>query len=186
MQENQLLKSCLKGESSGYNALYAQYAPKMLVVCSRYVSDFDDAQDLLQEGFIKVFEELHRFRNEGSLEGWIRRIMVNSALNHYKKYSNVKYQTDDISQLKFDVPDDNIVDIESQLNNNELLNLVQTLSPTYRMVFNLYVFEGYKHQEIAKQLGIGEGTSKSNLQDARRILQQKIIAINKEAKTRLT
>ena len=186
MQENQLIKSCLKGESSGYNALYAQYAPKMLVVCSRYVSDFDDAKDLLQEGFIKVFEELHRFKSEGSLEGWIRRIMVNSALNYYKKYSHIKYQTDDISQLKYDIPDDALVDIESQLNNEELLNLVQTLSPAYRMVFNLYVFEGYKHQEIAKQLGIGEGTSKSNLQDARRILQHKINSIYKESKTRLT
>lgn len=186
MQENQLIKSCLKGESSGYNALYSMYAPKMLVVCSRYVSDFDDAQDLLQEGFIKVFEELHRFRHEGSLEGWIRRIMVNSALNHQKKYINIQYQTDDISQLKYDIPDVAIVDIESQLNNQELLKLVQTLPPSYRMVFNLYVFEGYKHQEIAKLLGIGEGTSKSNLQDARRILQNKINSISKEAKTRLT
>jgi RNA polymerase sigma-70 factor (ECF subfamily) len=184
LQENQLIKSCLKGESSAYNTLYAQYAPKMLVVCSRYVSDSDDAQDLLQEGFIKVFEELHRFRNEGSLEGWIRRIMVNSALNHYKKYSNIKYQTEDISQLKYDIPDVAIVDIESQLNNEELLKLVQTLPPSYRMVFNLYVFEGYKHHEIAKQLGIREGTSKSNLQDARRILQQKINTINKETKNR--
>lgn len=182
MQENQLIKSCLKGESSGYNALYAMYAPKMLVVCSRYVSDFNDAQDLLQEGFIKVFEELHRFRNEGSLEGWIRKIMVNSALNHHKKYSNIQYQTDDISQLKYDVPDESNIDIESQLNNEMLLGLVQTLSPAYRMVFNLYVFEGYKHHEIAKQLGIGEGTSKSNLQDARRILQQKINTLNKETK----
>jgi RNA polymerase sigma-70 factor, ECF subfamily len=184
LQENQLIKSCLKGESSGYNALYAKYAPKMLVVCTRYVSDFDDAKDLLQEGFIKVFEELHRFRNEGSLEGWIRRIMVNSALNYYKKYSHIKYQTDDISQLKNDIPDQTIVDIESQINNEELLNLVQTLPPCYRMVFNLYVFEGYKHQEIAKQLGIREGTSKSNLQDARRLLQHKINTIQKEAKTR--
>ncbi|MES2519802.1 MAG: RNA polymerase sigma factor [Bacteroidota bacterium] len=185
MQEHQLIKSCLKGEASGYNTLYAQYAPKMLVLCSRYVTDFDDAKDLLQEGFIKVFEELHRFRNEGSLEGWIRRIMVNEALNNYKKVSKIQHQTDDIGVVHHEIPCESIVDVESQLNNKELLALVQTLPPSYRMVFNLYVFEGYKHQEIAKKLGIGEGTSKSNLQDARRLLQLKINTINKEAKTRL-
>ena len=185
MEDSQLIKSCLQGEESAYNALYTKYAPKMLVVCSRYVTDYEDASDLLQEGFIKVFEELHRFRNEGSLEGWIRRIMVNNALNHYKKMTTTKYQTDDISELKYDIADDSNVDIDSQLSNNELLLLVQTLPPSYRMVFNLYVFEGYKHHEIATKLGIGEGTSKSNLQDARRLLQQKLNVLNKEIKTDL-
>lgn len=185
MQESQLIKSCLKGEASAYNALYETYAPKMLVVCSRYVTDYEDAKDLLQEGFIKVFEELHRFRNEGSFEGWIRRIIVNNALNHYKKMTTTKYQTDDINELKYDITDDSNIGIDSQLSNNELLALVQSLPPGYRMVFNLYVFEGYKHHEIANKLGIGEGTSKSNLQDARRLLQQKLNTLNKETKSRL-
>lgn len=185
MEENQLIKSCLKGESSGYNTLYAQYAPKMLVVCSRYLTDFDDAKDILQEGFIKVFEQLHRFRNEGSLEGWIRRIMVNEALNHLKKSNKIQQQTDDIDLLSHEIPDETFIQIESQLSNEDLLALVQTLPPSYRMVFNLFVFDGYKHHEIAVKLGIGEGTSKSNLQDARRLLQHKINTVFKEAKTRI-
>ncbi len=174
----------MRGEASAYESLYHKYAPKMLVVCKRYVSDYEDAKDLLQEGFMKVFQELHRFRNEGSFEGWIRRIMVNIALEHYKKIVKPNHNLEDISLLNdYTQPVDN-QDIESQLSAEELLLLVQTLPPAYRMVFNLYVFEGLKHHEIAKQLGIGEGTSKSNLQDARRILQKKIVTMTKEAKTR--
>ncbi|AXE21498.1 hypothetical protein DR864_11140 [Runella rosea] len=156
----------------------------MMVVCKRYVSDYEDAKDLLQEGFMKVFQELHRFRNEGSFEGWIRRIMVNVSLEHYKKMVKLHHQLDDISLLNDHSQPIADEDIESQLSADELLLLVQSLPPSYRMVFNLYVFEGFKHQEIAKQLGIGEGTSKSNLQDARRLLQKKILTMNKEAKTR--
>jgi RNA polymerase sigma-70 factor, ECF subfamily len=182
LQEKELINSCLKGESAGFNELYKRFAPKMLVVCMRYVSDGDDAKDLLQDGFIKVFVELHRFKNEGSLEGWIRRIMVNIALNNYKKTIKISHITDDISLLKSDVSNHENEDIENFLSNEELLKLVQSLTPAYRMVFNLYVFEGFKHNEIAEKLGIKEGTSKSNLQDARIILQKKIIAISKEAK----
>jgi len=156
----------------------------MMVVCKRYVGDFEDAKDLLQEGFMKVFQELHRFRNEGSFEGWIRRIMVNVSLEHYKKIVKLNFQSEDIALLNDYSQPMADQDIESQLSADELLLLVQTLPPAYRMVFNLYVFEGFKHHEIAKQLGIGEGTSKSNLQDARRILQKKIVTMNKEAKTR--
>jgi RNA polymerase sigma-70 factor, ECF subfamily len=184
LPESQLIKACLRGEAFAYERLYQQFAPKMMVVCKRYVSDYEDAKDLLQEGFMKVFQELHRFRNEGSFEGWIRRIMVNVSLEHYKKVVKPSHQLDDISllnDLSQPVTDE---DIESRLSADELLLLVQGLPPSYRMVFNLYVFEGFKHHEIAKQLGIGEGTSKSNLQDARRLLQKRILMMNKEAKTR--
>lgn len=177
MQEKELIKSCLKGDAEGYNALYEQYAPKMLGVCARYAKDFDDAKDLLQEGFIKVFEGLHTFRFEGSLEGWIRRIMINEALNYYKKLGQLKFQNTDLSQVNFEIKD-NSTDIISELSHQELLDLIQTLSPRYRLVFNLYVIEGYKHHEIGTLLGIGEGTSKSNLQDARRVLQQKLSNLN--------
>jgi len=184
LPESQLIKACLRGEAFAYKRLYQKYAPKMMVVCKRYVSDYEDAKDLLQEGFMKVFQELHRFRNEGSFEGWIRRIMVNVSLEHYKKTVKLGHQLDDISLLNDHSQPTADQDIESQLSADELLLLVQSLPPSYRMVFNLYVFEGFKHQEIAKQLGIGEGTSKSNLQDARRLLQKKILTMNKEAKTR--
>lgn len=184
LPESQLIKACLRGEASAYEDLYRRYAPKMMVVCKRYVGDYEDAKDLLQEGFMKIFQELHRFRNEGSFEGWIRRIMVNISLEHYKKTVKPNQQLDDILLLNDYSQPIADQDIESQLSAEELLLLVQTLPPAYRMVFNLYVFEGFKHHEIAKQLGIGEGTSKSNLQDARRILQKKILTMNKEAKTR--
>lgn len=177
MQEKELIKSCLKGEAEGYNALYEQYAPKMLGVCARYAKDLDDAKDLLQDGFIKVFEGLNKFRFEGSLEGWIRRIMINEALNYYKRQGQLKFQNTELSQLNFEIKDDT-TDIISELSHQELLDLIQALSPKYRLVFNLYVIEGYKHHEIATLLGIGEGTSKSNLQDARRSLQQKIYNLN--------
>ncbi len=184
MPESQLIKACLRGEASAYEDLYRRYAPKMMVVCKRYVGDYEDAKDLLQEGFMKVFQELHRFRNEGSFEGWIRRIMVNVSLEHYKKIVKLNFQSEDIALLNDYSQPIADQDIESLLSAEELLLLVQTLPPAYRMVFNLYVFEGFKHHEIAKKLGIGEGTSKSNLQDARRILQKKILTMNKEAKTR--
>lgn len=184
LPESQLIKACLRGEASAYEDLYRRYAPKMMVVCKRYVGDYEDAKDLLQEGFMKVFQELHRFRNEGSFEGWIRRIMVNVSLEHYKKIVKPNHQLEDITLLNDHSQPATDQNIESQLSADELLLLVQALPPAYRMVFNLYVFEGFKHHEIAKLLGIGEGTSKSNLQDARRILQKKILTMNKEAKTR--
>jgi RNA polymerase sigma-70 factor, ECF subfamily len=184
LPESQLIKACLRGEASAYEDLYRRYAPKMLVVCKRYVGDYEDAKDLLQEGFMKVFQELHRFRNEGSFEGWIRRIMINVSLEHYKKIVKTSHQLEDITLLNDYSQPTTDQNIESQLSAEELLLLVQALPPAYRVVFNLYVFEGFKHHEIAKQLGIGEGTSKSNLQDARRILKRKILIMNKEAKTR--
>lgn len=184
LPESQLIKACLRGEASAYEDLYRRYAPKMMVVCKRYVGDYEDAKDLLQDGFMKVFQELHRFRNDGSFEGWIRRIMVNTSLEYYRKTAKPNLQLEDITLLNEYAQPATDQNIESQLFADELLRLVQALPPAYRMVFNLYVFEGFKHHEIAKLLGIGEGTSKSNLQDARRILQKKILTMNKEAKTR--
>ncbi len=184
MQEHQLIKACLRGEASAYEKLYYTYAPKMVVVCRRYVGNHEDIDDLIQIGFMKVFQELHRFRNEGSLEGWIRRIMVNLCLDHYKKTVKPQQQVVDISQTQEQLHLSSEQDIVSMLSAEELLHLIETLPPTYRLVFNLYVFEGYKHHEIADQLGIAEGTSKSNLRDARQILQKKIVRMNKEAKPR--
>ena len=169
--QEEIIKRCLKGDETAFSTLYLQFSSKMMVVCTRYSSDYESAQDLLQEGFIRVFQHLHQFKNEGSLEGWIRRIIVNLALETYRKNVNLRHQAELPSEYESEHPL-SAEDILSQLNANELLSLVQQLPPTYRLVFNLYEFEGAKHHEIAQQLGISEGTSKSNLHDAKKLLQK--------------
>ena len=144
----------------------------MFTVCLRYAKDRHEAEEILQEGFIKVFSSLHQYRGDGSLEGWIRRVMVTTALQRLRSRTplHVVLSVDVDAQGE---PADN-ERIESNLNAKELLSLVQALPTVYRAVFNLYVFEGYKHKEIAEALNISEGTSKSNLYDARQWLQEKI------------
>lgn len=170
--ETEIIKRCLKGDEKAYSTLYKLFASKMMLVCLRYASSTDEAKDLLQEGFIRVFQHLYQYKGEGSLEGWIRKIMVNVSLEFYRK-KNTNYTSIDL-QLESNTYNALVSteDILSKLQAEELLTLVQKLPPTYRLVFNLYEFEGYKHHEIAQKLGITEGTSKSNLHDARRILQR--------------
>jgi len=141
----------------------------MFGVCLRYTDNKDDAQDILQEGFIKVFKNIQSFRRQGSFEGWIRRIMVHTSIEHYRR--NSRYFMVDIEEarsLSFDA------DVLSNLGRNEILDLVQQLPVGYRTVFNLYVIEGYPHQEIADMLQITVGTSKSQLSRGKKILQEKI------------
>jgi RNA polymerase sigma-70 factor, ECF subfamily len=144
----------------------------MYTVCLRYANDRDEAKDLLQEGFIKVFDCLHQYKFEGSFEGWMKRVVVNNALQKIRSRSPLHA----IIPIE-NVPETEAVgekDILSHLGTKELLQLVQELPTIYRMVFNLYVFEGMKHKEISKLLEISAGTSKSNLHDARIILQKKL------------
>ena len=146
----------------------------MFVVCLRYSRTRDEAEDILQEGFIKVFQFLHQFKNDGSLENWMKKIMVNCALQRLKNRSRM------VPVLNIDLYNEKLFfeeDIESNIRSRELLQHVMSLPPGYKAVFNLYVFEGYKHREIAEILGISEGTSKSNLSDARDYLQKQL---NKE------
>jgi RNA polymerase sigma-70 factor (ECF subfamily) len=169
--EEELVKGCLAGIPAFQRALYKRYAPKMLTVCIRYANSREEAEDMLQEGFIIVFEKLAQFKMQGSFEGWIRRIMVNKSIENYRKASKV-YPVLDIDNVE-----DNFVspeDIISNLSSKELLNMILELPPMYKMVFNLYAFEGMTHKEIAQNLGIAEGTSKSNLSDARTLLKKKI------------
>lgn len=169
MLETNLIKDCIKGDRQAQSTLYAMYVPRMFQVCLRYSKSREEAEDILQEGFLKTFQFLHQFKNEGSLEGWIRKIMINCALQRLRTRStlapvfNIESYKE---QLVFDVS------VESHLSSKELLKLVMSLPPAYNAVFNLYVFEGYKHREIAEMLGISEGTSKSNLSDARTYLQK--------------
>lgn len=171
-QHYQLIQGCIKKERYSQSRLYEQFAPSMFGVCLRYAKNREEAEEILQEGFLKVFEFIHQFRADGSFEGWIRKIMVNCALQRYRSKVTM-YAVVNIDALGIE-PKSN-EDIINRLGTKELLQLIRQLPPAYRMVFNLYVFEGMKHREIARHLGISEGTSKSNLSDARSILQKAVI-----------
>jgi RNA polymerase sigma-70 factor (ECF subfamily) len=151
--------------------LYRRFAPKMYAVCLRYANNADDAQDLLQEGFIKVYRNLHRFRAEGSFEGWIRRVFVNTSIEHFRKKSA---KLSMVSEKEESTIEDTDITALENLAAKDIINIVQELSPGYRTVFNLYVIEGYSHKEIAELLDISEGTSKSQLARAKAVLQKKI------------
>ena len=170
--EETLINQCIGWDKRAQSMLYRQHSAKMFSVCLRYARNREEAEDVLQEGFMKVFEKIHTFKHQGSLEGWIRRIMVNTAIQKYREGKaasglvvNVEYYPD------HDMSSGNALDA---IGAKELLALIQRLTPAYQMVFNLYVFEGLKHREIAEQLGISEGTSKSNLADARTILKKEL------------
>jgi len=171
-QTKELIQSCIDGDRYSQSRLYEQYAPKMFAVCMRYSKNREEAEDILQDGFVKVFRSLHSFKFAGSLEGWIRKIMVYTAVANYRTKSKM-HAIINIEGME-NIEMINNEDIVALLGKKELLNMVQSLPPMYRMVFNLYVFEGLKHREIARELGVSEGTSKSNLFDAKMILQRAV------------
>jgi RNA polymerase sigma-70 factor (ECF subfamily) len=177
-----LIKKCIEWDSSAQNRLYDKFASKMLAVCFRYSRNKEEAEDILHEGFMKVFENIHKFRSEGSLEGWIRKIMYHTAIQKFRSRKEVE-NTISIDHNHLNLSHHSSSDILSQIGVKELIQLIQNLPPKYQIVFNLYVFEGLKHREIAEKLGVTEGTSKSNLSDARAILQREI---NKTLKTPMT
>lgn len=170
-----LIRGCVAGDRQAQNRLYAQFATRLFVVCQRYASSRSEAEDVLQEGFIRIFTHIAQFKHEGSFEGWMRRIMVNCALQRYAAKSRMAPVVSMQEELHGGSEDNKA---HSTIGQKELLALVQKLPPTYRMVFNLYVFEGMKHREIAELLGISEGTSKSNLSDARSILQREVLKLD--------
>lgn len=175
-QLDKLIRPCIKGDRRSQRELYDLLAPKMFVVCLRYSKNREDAEEVLQEGFINVFTHLKQYSSTGSFEGWVRRIMVNCALRKFQHKSHL-HAVINIEDLNYGNREDQ--NIYSLLNVKELIKLVQLLTPAYRMVFNLYVFEKMKHREIAQHLGISEGTSKSNLSDAKIILQKAIQKMNR-------
>jgi RNA polymerase sigma-70 factor (ECF subfamily) len=147
----------------------------MMGVCLRYTNNYEEAQDVLQDGFIKVFNKLSKFVNKGSLEGWVRRIMVNTALDHYRK--NKKFQKDiEIDAVSFKLEKQEYI-VES-INAQDLLKIIQTIPEGYRVVFNLFAIEGYSHKEIAEQLGVTESTSKSQFSRAKKMLRKILIERN--------
>ena len=170
INEPDLIDGCLKGDRRMQEELYNRFAPKMYAVCLRYSNTAENAQDLLQEGFIKIFRNLNRFRGEGSFEGWIRRIFINTSIEYYRKKTNVF----SIAEKEDLLIEDSSISALDKLAEADIINLVQDLSPGYRTVFNLYTIEGYSHKEIGILLNISEGTSKSQLARAKGILKKKV------------
>lgn len=169
--DSDLIKGCIEGNRRSQEELYKRFSSKMYAVCMRYAGNSDDAQDMLQDGFVKVFKNLEKFRGEGSFEGWVRRIFVNTAIEHLRR----KTQLVSIGEKEErTIPQNEKTAIDS-LAEKDILALIQQLSPGYRTVFNMYVIEGYTHKDIGEILGISEGTSKSQLARARVILQQMVI-----------
>ncbi|OIP00236.1 MAG: hypothetical protein AUJ98_08515 [Bacteroidetes bacterium CG2_30_33_31] len=169
--DEELIKGCLEGNTKYQKLLFDTFAPKMLGVVSRYFSSTPEAQDALQDGFIKVFLKLDDFKNAGSFEGWIRRIMINTSLNLIRK--NIKHNFNlDIDEIQEIIKDDS--QEYDRLTTDEMLNIIRKMPLGYRTVFNLYEIEGFHHNEIAAELGISVNTSKSQLLKARQYLQKRV------------
>ena len=174
-----IINECASGNARAQEKLYRMFAPKMFGVCLRYAKDRTEAEDNLQEGFVKVFSNMESFRHEGSFEGWMRRIMVNVSLSKFRK-QHVLYPVEDMGKYDSAQVSD---DILAKIGAEELLGLIQKLPPRYRMVFNLFVLEGLNHQEISEEMNISVGTSKSNLARARDILKRKVLKLYGEVES---
>jgi len=170
ISESDLLAGCLEGNRRMQEELYRRFSPKMYAVCLRYAGNAEEAEDILQEGFIKVFKKLNSFRSEGSFEGWVRRIFVNTAIEHFRR----KRYLMPVTEKEENTIEGKYLSVLDDLAARDIMMLVQDLSPGYRTVFNLYVVEGYTHKEIADMMGISEGTSKSQLSRAKVILQDMV------------
>lgn len=182
LTEKELIHSCIKGNRNSQRLLYEQYSGKLFALCLRYAKDRTDAEDFLQEGFIKIYTNLGQYKFEGSFEGWMRRIMVTTALQHLRKdKQNPEYELPEKHLALADDKDD-VID---KLSADELVAQIQLLPTGYRTVFNLYVLEEFSHKEIAAELGISEGTSKSQLARAR-LLLQKMVKKNENIQDKFT
>lgn len=175
MTERELIEGCLRGSALHQRALYDRFSGKMYAVCIRYAKTPSDAADLLQEGFIKVFGKIGQYHYQGSFEGWIRRVMVNTCLRAYQRQRFEMEQSGLESLPDPSVPPDAV----SNLSEVDLLGLIAQLPEGYRLVFNLVAIEGYTHAEVAEILGIQEGTSRSQLTKARRWLAEQLLLLEK-------
>ncbi|MGH1435306.1 MAG: RNA polymerase sigma factor [Lewinella sp.] len=174
MTEQELISACQKQDPLAQRRLYETFSPKMLGVCRRYLSRAEDAEDVLVEGFCKVFQNLEQYTGKGSFEGWVRRIMVNESLMFLRKKHALRnaYEIKEYFDLR---SDQNVV---AELAAQDILYLLDQLPTGYRTVFNLYVIEGFKHREIAEELGISINTSKSQLILAKKRLQESLLNVN--------
>lgn len=177
MDDKTLVYECAKGSSRAQRALFDKFAPKMLAVCLRYVKKTDDAEDVLQDAFVKIFQKIGEFKMEGSLEGWIRRIMVNTALDALRKNKKLlgDVSIDDVSyKVSFDDYSFDHMDVA------HLMRLINEMPDGYRVVFNMFAIEGYSHKEIADTLGVSENTSKSQYSRARAFLRNQLEQLERD------
>jgi RNA polymerase sigma factor (sigma-70 family) len=175
MTEEAILQGCLKNNAASQKALYLKYSAKMLVVCYRYAHNREDAEDMLQEGFIKVFSQIHTFENRGALEGWIRRIVVHTCINNLKKNKRFNESVDIIHASSIQVREENIPSI---IQAKEVVECIRILPIGYRTVLNLYAIEGFSHKEISSMLDIEESTSRSQYTRAKAMLEDMLIRKN--------
>lgn len=175
MDLEKIIQGCLRGDRISQKQLFDRYSGKMLAVCLRYSRHRMEAEDLLQDGFIKVFTNLEQYKSEGPFEQWVRKIMINNAIKncHRKSFQNEFTAGDDLPDS---VEEPEVIDKMAEI---ELLNMINELPDGYRMVFNLYAIEGYSHKEIADSLQIEESTSRSQLVKARKALQEKLLKYQK-------
>ncbi|MBN1338876.1 MAG: sigma-70 family RNA polymerase sigma factor [Bacteroidales bacterium] len=177
MSTGQIVKDCRAGKRKAQNLLYRMYSAQMLGVCMRYGNDLHEAEDMLQEGFIKVFQNIRQYKGTGPLQAWIRRIIVNTAINHLKRNARHKLHFDYSDGLVDDIADESEEDYP-ETDPEVIIGMIRDLPEGYRMVLNLFVFEGFGHKEIAGLLGISENTSKTQLFKARESLKKKLSLIN--------
>ncbi|MCB0490332.1 MAG: sigma-70 family RNA polymerase sigma factor [Cyclobacteriaceae bacterium] len=175
LQDEELIKGCAKGDRASQKALYERYCRKMMVTCQRYARDEAEAEDTLQEGFVKVFKHLPNFRFESKLSTWMTRIMINTALNKQRQRLNMLPMVD-VEEVQIKMDEELSL---TQFHLNELLSIVRTLPDGCRIVFNLFAIEGYSHKEIGEMLSISVGTSKSQYNRARSLLQERIGMLEK-------
>ena len=173
-----LIKGCIKGKEKDCKTFYHRYHSFLMSICLRYARDREEAKDILQIGFVRIFKNLHQYNHSGSLQGWMKRIMINESINFFKRVNkeNKTSYHDDMMQIGMEHNHVTSAKVFDKLAYEELLELVHSLSPAYRTVFNLFVIEDYSHKEIADRLNITESTSKSNLVRARAILKEKVLA----------
>jgi RNA polymerase sigma-70 factor (ECF subfamily) len=186
-QLEEIILGCINKNKVSQEKMFKLYYGKLMSLCLRYTSDRDTAQEILQEGFIKVFDKINTFESSGSFEGWIKRIITNTALDYLRKSKKFNWVEENEINTKesFSDPLESVeFEYDFQLKANIALEAIQQLSPAYKTVFNLYVLENYSHKEIAELLGISEGTSKSNLAKAKmnlqKIINKQIVKINNE------
>jgi len=181
INEKQFIHACINGDPEAQQYLFERYGPRLLGVCARYCRNLDDARDAMQEGFIKIFRIIDQFNFKSKLETWMTRIMINTAIDHYRKSSKfMLYESADEVHLYHtkDVEEESMLDADCMEGSKagEIMKLIQELPTGYRLVFNMYAIEGYSHQEIAEELNISIGTSKSQLARARQTLKKRLIS----------
>lgn len=175
MKNQQLIVACKKQDTNAQRELYEKYAPRMMGLCLRYCKDYDDAQDLLHDGFLKVFTQIKTYSGNGSFEGWMRRVFINTVFEHFRQEKKMFMVIADGNEPEIETVDENLERIlNDDITESEILKMIQEMPTGYRMVFNLFIFEEMSHKQIAKQLGIKETASRSQLSRAKTYLRNKL------------